>query len=43
MERKSFFILFFALILIICGTGSVFAEEQNMIYAYIYHLAKYMI
>ena len=35
MERKSFFILFFALILIICGTGSVFAEEQNMIYAYI--------
>ena len=35
MERKNFFILFFVLILIICCTGSVFAEEQNMIYAYI--------
>lgn len=35
MKRKTIISIFFTLIIIICSTGSVFAEEQNMIYAYI--------
>ena len=35
MKRKTFISFIFALILMFCGTWPAFAEEQNMIYAYI--------